>query len=156
MSPPTIPTPKSPQALSPDCKHMEISSTPAAPLPLPLSFNRLETSLDRDIDARMRFDFSPRQPIAASLEIYPCTALSAPEKIRELNNLLPKWAIDGSAIPLNFESTQKTVTQVLIEIQRNAAFIKGFPPLALWRKVQRRNWERNRGVCSLLRESIAI
>ena len=43
---------------------------------------------------------------------------------------------------MNFEPTQKTVTQVLIDIQRKAAFIKGFPPLALWRRMQKRNWER--------------
>ena len=150
-TPPPQPPPKESHSL--DGKHVEVSTPPPPPPPppppsLPASFGHLsaafglETSLDRDIDACMRFDFSPRQPSAASLEICPCTVRSNIEEIKLLNNLLPPWAIEGSAIPLNFEPTQKTVTQVLIEIQRNAAFIKGFPPLALWRRVQRRNWER--------------
>ena len=146
-TPPPASTPtKEPQAFSPDEKHVEIP-TPPAPAPPPpfiLSLNRYETSLDRDIDARMRreFEFSPRQPNPVSLEICPCDVKLNSEEIKLLNDLLPQWAIEGSAIPLNFEPTQKTVTQVLIDIQRNAAFIKGFPPLALWRRVQKRNWER--------------
>ena len=109
-----------------------------------LSLGRLETSLDRDIDARMhrQWESSPRQPSPVSLEICACHVQSDVDEIKLLNDLLPPWAIEGSAIPLNFEPTQTNVTQVLIDIQRNAAFIKGFPPLALWRRMQKRNWER--------------
>ncbi len=47
-----------------------------------------------------------------------------------------------SAIPLNFIPTKENVTQVLINIQRKAGFLKGFPPLAMWRTSQKRQWER--------------
>ena len=45
-------------------------------------------------------------------------------------------------IPLDFEPSKENVTQVLIDIQRKAGFLKGFPPLAMWRYAQKRRWER--------------
>ena len=100
----------------------------------------VETTLDRDIDARMRIDFSPPEPRwrPASLEIRDCDLSDVTENER-LNDLLPVWSIEGSVIPLDFEPTKRNVTQVLIDIQR---ILKGFPPLALWRNAQMRRWER--------------
>ena len=119
-----------------DGKH----NTPPPPSP-PLSLRRPETSLDRLVDARMELYSSPRQ-LDAVLEIRDCMPLPDSTERKLLNDLLPEWSVKGSVIPLDFEPTKTNVTQVLIEIQRKAAFLKGFPPLALWRKAQKRNWER--------------
>ena len=77
----------------------------------------VETTLDRDIDARMRIDFSPPEPRyrPASLEIRDCDLSDVTENER-LNDLLPVWSIEGSVIPLDFEPTKRNVTQVLIDI----------------------------------------
>jgi len=59
-----------------------------------------------------------------------------------LAGLLPDWFCEGSSLPLNFEPSKETVTQALIEIHRKAGFLRGFPPLSLWRWAQKKRWEQ--------------
>ena len=108
-----------------------------------LDYTHVETTLDKDIDARMHIDSTLPEPnyCHASLEIRDCKQSRDDVKTKELNDILPDWALEGSAIPLNFEPTKTNVTQVLIDIQRKAGFLKGFPPLAMWRAAQKRKWE---------------
>jgi hypothetical protein len=50
----------------------------------------------------------------------------------DLSELLPEWFLQGSCV-LNFEPTKEHVTRVMTEIHQNAGFLRGLPPLELWR-----------------------
>ncbi len=80
--------------------------------------------------------------VPALLEINDCKFLGSDDEKKRLNDSVPDWFLKESVIPLNFIPTKENVTQVLIDIQRKAGFLKGFPPLAMWRASQKRQWER--------------
>ena len=80
--------------------------------------------------------------VFASLEINDCKFVGDDGAKKRLNESLPEWFLKESVIPLNFIPTKENMTQVLIDIQRKAGFLKGFPPLAMWRASQKRQWER--------------
>ena len=83
--------------------------------------------------------FSPERPQPVhSLGILACTVSgSSPD----LSKLLPDWFLNGSVI-LNFEPTKDNVTKVMTEIHRKAGFLRGLPPLELWRWAQKKRWQK--------------
>ena len=63
------------------------------------------------------------------------------EEGTNLSSLLPDWFLQGSVV-VNFEPTKENVTRVMTEIHQQAGFLRGLPPLELWRWAQKKRWQK--------------
>jgi hypothetical protein len=109
---------------SSDAKHVD-----PEPSPTPPGFLRLH-------GLESSFDVERKEPLIA-LAVSACDVLAGDD----LSELLPEWFLQGSCV-LNFEPTKEHVTRVMTEIHQNAGFLRGLPPLELWRWAQKKSWER--------------
>jgi Reverse transcriptase (RNA-dependent DNA polymerase) len=83
------------------------------------------------------FDEERKDPLLLQ-EIGACDVFESDE---DLSSLLPDWFLQESVI-LNFEPTKDNVTRVMTEIHQKAGFLRGLPPLELWRWAQKKRWEK--------------